>query len=186
MIKQLFTGVGAFALLALAGCGGASATYSASTLGPPVEPASSIPENELDPRFSHDDSVAIAQWDRYERALRGNTHAGHTESAGRTTTAAEPAAPMQPSPPAPSPVAEPTSLESSSDSSGATPEENYAAQCSGNCDAVANYRDQICELSARICRIANEHPEHTDIRSRCTDSEYRCELATDRARSCTC
>lgn len=178
MNRALKLGLSVAALAGLAACGGARATYAAPTMGPPVPTESEISEAELDPRLSHEDGVAVARWDRY---------ANPPSPAATEVTVAEPqaagaaigATTASASPPAPVERSAPTSYRSESDAAS-----DDAERCS--CDAADQYRDQICELSRRICGIADAHPEFEDIRTRCTDSTARCASATERARSCDC
>jgi len=46
-----------------------------------------------------------------------------------------------------------------------------------NCDDAFGHRDAICDLSERICAIAEDHPRATD---RCEDAEARCANARER------
>lgn len=46
-----------------------------------------------------------------------------------------------------------------------------------NCDDAFGHRDAICDLSERICAIADDHPRAAD---RCADAEDRCANARER------
>lgn len=46
-----------------------------------------------------------------------------------------------------------------------------------NCDDAFGHRDAICDLSERICAIAEEHPRAAD---RCDDAVARCASARER------
>jgi len=46
-----------------------------------------------------------------------------------------------------------------------------------NCDDAFRHRDAICELSERICTIAEDHPRAAE---RCEDAETRCANARER------
>ena len=166
------------AMAGLAACGGARATYAAPTMGPPVPTESEMSEAELDPRLSHEDGVAVARWDRYANPpapTATEVTVAETQGAGGAMGVTAASA----SPPAPAERTAPASYEPESDDSSGD-----AERCS--CDAADQYRDQICDLSQRICGIADAHPEFEDIRTRCTDSTARCASATERARSCDC
>lgn len=46
-----------------------------------------------------------------------------------------------------------------------------------NCDDAFGHRDAICDLSERICSIAEDHPRAAD---RCEDASSRCANARER------
>jgi hypothetical protein len=46
-----------------------------------------------------------------------------------------------------------------------------------DCGAVKLLRDRICELSARICRIAGESAPNPELAAHCADAKPRCERA---------
>ncbi|HJL04778.1 MAG TPA: hypothetical protein RMH85_05015 [Polyangiaceae bacterium LLY-WYZ-15_(1-7)] len=48
-----------------------------------------------------------------------------------------------------------------------------------DCDVARDLRDQICDLSGRICAIADETPDPSTA-ERCRDGEARCDSARDR------
>lgn len=47
-----------------------------------------------------------------------------------------------------------------------------------DCGLARNLRDRICDLSTRICEIADEHPGEVDAGERCEDGRGRCERAS--------
>jgi hypothetical protein len=46
-----------------------------------------------------------------------------------------------------------------------------------DCATVKLLRDRICELSARICRIAEESAPNPELAAHCADGKPRCERA---------
>ncbi|MEM9067947.1 MAG: hypothetical protein AAGE52_05550 [Myxococcota bacterium] len=52
-----------------------------------------------------------------------------------------------------------------------------------DCESARNLRDRICELSARICGIAEENPADLPTAERCEDGSTRCESASERVAS---
>jgi hypothetical protein len=42
-------------------------------------------------------------------------------------------------------------------------------------------RDRICELAARICRLADENGPSAELSARCADGRPRCERAKSKA-----
>ena len=49
-----------------------------------------------------------------------------------------------------------------------------------DCGTVKLLRDRICELSARICRIAGESAPNPELAAHCADSKPRCARAKER------
>jgi hypothetical protein len=49
-----------------------------------------------------------------------------------------------------------------------------------NCGRAGDLRDAICDLAERICGIADNNPEHTDVATQCDDGRERCETARQR------
>lgn len=47
----------------------------------------------------------------------------------------------------------------------------------GSCNDAASLREQICQLSQRICEIADAHPDEDAVREQCLDGRARCERA---------
>lgn len=135
----------------LSACGGAP--HAQSTLAAPT----SIPPEDLDPRFEHEDAVALAQFDRLT---------GYREDTA--AVAVEPTAP---------PAAQAESGEEVRTASTASESED-------RCDQVRVYQRDICSLAERICSIAGAHPEFADIAARCSDGRSRCSGATASADRC--
>jgi hypothetical protein len=52
-----------------------------------------------------------------------------------------------------------------------------------DCATGAVLRDQICDLSAAICRLSGERREDAELRARCTDAQNRCDRADHRVRA---
>ena len=51
-----------------------------------------------------------------------------------------------------------------------------------DCSSARDLRDRICELSERICDIADDHPDDDPTAERCRDGEARCRGASNRVR----
>ena len=49
-----------------------------------------------------------------------------------------------------------------------------------DCGTVKLLRDRICELSARICRIAGESAPNPELAAHCADAKPRCARAKDK------
>jgi hypothetical protein len=50
-----------------------------------------------------------------------------------------------------------------------------------DCATVKLLRDRICELAARICRIADESGPSAELSARCADGKPRCDRAKTKA-----
>lgn len=54
-----------------------------------------------------------------------------------------------------------------------------------DCSSARDLRDQICDLSSRICEIADDNPDDDPTVERCRDGRARCRGASNRvAQSC--
>jgi len=51
---------------------------------------------------------------------------------------------------------------------------------SPDCGRAGQLRDAICDLADRICNIAEDNPEHTDVADQCQDGQSRCDSARNR------
>lgn len=53
------------------------------------------------------------------------------------------------------------------------------------CERICSLKDAICDVSARICGLAETHEDDTKYLEACTRSESRCEQATTACSTCT-
>lgn len=94
------------------------------------------------------------------------------------TTAVEVGSPGPP-PPQQQTTADPMlTLQGSFDELGDVSRELEEALASPDCGLARDLRDRICDLSSRICAIAEEHPQETEAGDRCEDGRGRCERAS--------
>jgi hypothetical protein len=59
-------------------------------------------------------------------------------------------------------------------------DEVFAAAGEVDCGRAALISGQICDLAARICAVAERHPEDPSLAIRCEDARQRCQRARDR------
>jgi len=54
----------------------------------------------------------------------------------------------------------------------------------GRCERICKLRDAICDVSERICGLAETHEDDSKYSEACTRSESRCEQATTACSTC--
>lgn len=170
--------------------------------------AGSYPEPtvEFDPASDdsiEDDRILVAQHsqsiDDLEEQLRRPAYAQQTVDPPPDAIVDDPSGPSTPT--------DPVSPETSSDDQDPEPggtrviedsaepsaglEEAYTPEVYGYeimCgDSACGLRDQICDLSMRICTIAERHPDTDDMEWQCEDATDRCDRADEEVMStCGC